>query len=118
MSCLRCYPHVAVKPKLAMLAAGLAEVMPTNRVPELNGPSLGRSLAINLMMTLKLQADFVRELPEVFLSIRGGWGTDGNDLHSPSAIERGCAGAALGTAWKQKDTQAKKTDRTKSASRS
>jgi len=31
----------------------------------------------NLMMTPEPQADFVRELPEVFLPIRGGWGRMG-----------------------------------------
>jgi hypothetical protein len=28
----------------------------------------------NLMLAPEQQADFVRELPEVFLPIRGGWG--------------------------------------------
>ena len=31
----------------------------------------------NMMLTPELQADFVRELPEVFLPIRGGWGKMG-----------------------------------------
>ena len=31
----------------------------------------------NLMLTPEQQADFVRELPEVFLPVRGGWGKMG-----------------------------------------
>jgi len=31
----------------------------------------------NLMLTPELQADFLRELPEVFLPIPGGWGRMG-----------------------------------------
>src|SRR5208282_5687889 len=46
----------------------------------------------NLMLTPEQQAEFVRELPGVFLPIHGGMGKDGSDPHSAGASERGCAG--------------------------
>ena len=44
----------------------------------------------NLMLTAELQAQFVLELPEVFLPIHGGW-TDGEYPHSAGKSERGRA---------------------------
>jgi hypothetical protein len=42
--------------------------------------------------TLEQQAEFVRELPEVFLPVHGGWGADGDDPHSARKSERGRSG--------------------------
>src|SRR5579872_1885640 len=54
----------------------------------------------NLMLTPELQADFVRELPEVFLPIPGGWGRSGaTHVRLTKASEDVLAGA-LRTAWK------------------
>lgn len=54
----------------------------------------------NLMLTPELQADFVGELPEVFLPIPGGWGRMGmTHIRLSKATEDVLAGA-LRTAWK------------------
>jgi hypothetical protein len=53
----------------------------------------------NLMLTPELQADFVGELPDVFLPIRGGWGRMGmTHIRLAEASEDVLAGA-LRTAW-------------------
>ena len=65
----------------------------------------------NLMITPELQADFVRELPEVFLPIPGGWGRMGmTHIRLANATEDVLAGA-LRTAWKlrvEKNAKTKK----------
>jgi hypothetical protein len=65
----------------------------------------------NLMLTPELQADFVTELPEVFLPIPGGWGRMGmTHIRLAKASEDMLAGA-LRTAWKlriEKNTRTKK----------
>lgn len=54
----------------------------------------------NLMLTPEQQAEFVRELPEVFLAIPGGWGRMGaTHIRLAQANEDVLAGA-LRTAWK------------------
>jgi hypothetical protein len=54
----------------------------------------------NLMLTPEQQADFVRELPDVFLPVRGGWGRMGaTHIRLAKANEDVLAGA-LRTAWK------------------
>jgi len=54
----------------------------------------------NLMLTPEHQADFVRELPEVFLPIPGGWGRMGmTHIRLAQASEDVLAGA-LRTAWR------------------
>lgn len=74
----------------------------------------------NLMLTAELQADFVRELPEVFLPIPGGWGRMGmTHIRLAQAIEEVLAGA-LRTAWRlriEKNKGAKRTKRKQRASR-
>jgi hypothetical protein len=53
----------------------------------------------NLMLTLEQQAEFVRELPEVFLPIRGGWGRMGaTHIRLAQANEDVLVGA-LRAAW-------------------
>ena len=65
----------------------------------------------NLMLTPEQQADFVRELPAVFLPIPGGWGRMGmTHIRLAQASEDVLAGA-LRTAWKlrvEKNTRTKK----------
>jgi len=54
----------------------------------------------NLMLTPELQAQFVQELPEVFLPISGGWGRMGSThIRLAKANEEVLTGA-LHTAWK------------------
>ena len=65
----------------------------------------------NLMLTPEQQAEFVRELPEVFLPIPGGWGKMGmTHIRLAQATEDVLAGA-LHIAWrirKEKNTKPKK----------
>ena len=65
----------------------------------------------NLKLTPELQADFVGELPEVFLPIHGGWGRMGmTHIRLAKASEDVLAGA-LRAAWKlrvEKNAGAKK----------
>ena len=65
----------------------------------------------NLMLTVEQQADFVGELPEVFLPIPGGWGRMGmTHIRLAKATEDVLTGA-LRTAWQlrvEKNTKAKK----------
>jgi hypothetical protein len=68
----------------------------------------------NLMLTPEQQADFVRELPEVFLAVRGGWGKMGaTHIRLALASEDVLAGA-LRTAWR---LRIEKNMRTKSKKR-
>ena len=64
----------------------------------------------NLMLSSDLQADFVRELPDVFLPIPGGWGRMGaTHIRLAKATEDVLAGA-LHTAWQlriEKNAKAK-----------
>lgn len=70
----------------------------------------------NLKLTLEQQADFVRELPEVFLPIPGGWGRMGmTHIRLAKANEDVLAGA-LRTAW-QLRTDKNTTTKKKRASR-
>jgi len=68
----------------------------------------------NLMLTPELQADFVGELPEIFLPIPGGWGRMGaTHVRLAQASEDVLAGA-LRTAWtlrikKNKDSKARQS---------
>lgn len=63
----------------------------------------------NLKLTLEQQADFVRELPDVFLPIAGGWGRMGmTHIRLAAATEDVLAGA-LHTAWKLRVENNKKT---------
>ena len=65
----------------------------------------------NLKLTPEQQADFVRELPEVFLPVGGGWGKTGmTHIRLAKASEDVLAGA-LRTAWQLRldtNTKAKK----------
>src|ERR1700722_19447496 len=54
----------------------------------------------NLMITPEQQAEFVRELPEVFLPIRGGWGRMGKTHIRLAQASEDVLTGALRTAWK------------------
>jgi hypothetical protein len=63
----------------------------------------------NLMLSPGLQAEFVGELPEVFLPIHGGWGRMGaTHIRLAKASEDVLAGA-LRAAWKLRLEKNKKT---------
>jgi hypothetical protein len=54
----------------------------------------------NLMLTPQMQADFVRELPEVFLPIAGGWGRNGATHVRLAAANEDLLAGALRAAWR------------------
>ena len=65
----------------------------------------------NLKLTLEQQADFVRELPDVFLPIPGGWGRMGMTHIRLAAASEDVLTGALRTAWQlrlNKNTETKK----------
>ena len=65
----------------------------------------------NLMLTPELQAQFVQELPEVFLPIPGGWGRMGSTHIRLATANEDVLTGALRTAWKlrvEKNTGTKK----------
>jgi hypothetical protein len=71
----------------------------------------------NLMLTPEQQADFVRELPQVFLPIRGGWGRMGmTHIRLAGANEDVLTGALL-TAWKLRVETNAQTNRKKRTAR-
>ena len=53
----------------------------------------------NLMLTPELQAQFVEELPEVFLPIPGGWGRMGSTHIRLAKANEDVLTGALRTAW-------------------
>lgn len=63
----------------------------------------------NLMLTPEHQADFVHELPDVFLPIAGGWGRMGATHIRLAKASKDVLEGALRTAWKlrlEKNTKA------------
>ena len=54
----------------------------------------------NLMLTPEMQADFVREAPEVFLPIPGGWGRMGMTHIRLAKASEDKLTRALRAAWK------------------
>jgi hypothetical protein len=64
----------------------------------------------NLKLTPQQQADFVRELPEVFLPIRGGWGRMGMTHILLAKASPDVLAGALHAAWQlrmQKNAESK-----------
>jgi len=53
----------------------------------------------NLMLTVEQQEDFVRELPDVFLPIAGGWGRMGMTHIRFATANADVMAGALRTAW-------------------
>jgi len=54
----------------------------------------------NLMLTPERQAAFVAEAPQVFIPVRGGWGTNGATHLKLSDANEDIVYGALQTAWK------------------
>ena len=63
----------------------------------------------NLMLTPELQADFVGELPDVFIPIAGGWGRNGATHIRLSAANEDLLAGALRAAWKFRVEKNKKS---------
>jgi hypothetical protein len=71
----------------------------------------------NLMLTPEQQGDFVRELPETFILITGGWGRMGmTHIRLAKASEDVLTGA-LRTAWKLRVEKNSKVGQKKTKSR-
>lgn len=71
----------------------------------------------NLKLSLEQQEDFVRELPDVFLPIPGGWGRMGMTHIRLAMASEDVLTGALRTAWqlrinKNTETKTKKKKRT------
>jgi hypothetical protein len=65
----------------------------------------------NLMLTPELQAEFVKELPKVFVPIAGGWGRMGATHIRLKAANEDVLAGALRTAWRlriEKNSKTKK----------
>jgi YjbR len=74
----------------------------------------------NLMLTPELQAEFVRELPEIFLPIPGGWGRAGSTHIRLAKANEDALTGALRAAWKlrvEKNTGMRKKRAPKRSSR-
>jgi hypothetical protein len=63
----------------------------------------------NLKLTLEQQADFVREAPDVFLPIPGGWGRMGMTHIRLGRASEDVLEGALRTAWQLRKSQNAKT---------
>ena len=65
----------------------------------------------NLLLTPDQQADFVREMPNVFLPVAGGWGKMGATHVRLAEVDQDVLTGALHTAWKlrvEKNVSARK----------
>jgi hypothetical protein len=71
----------------------------------------------NLMLTPELQADFVGELPEVFVPIKGGWGRMGMTHIVLAKASGDVMAGALRSAWKLRIENNSKTKARKKKSR-
>jgi len=54
----------------------------------------------NLMLTPEQQADFVAEMPDVFIPVAGGWGRNGATHVRLATVTQDVLAGALGTAYK------------------
>ena len=66
----------------------------------------------NLMLTPEQQVEFVRELPDVFLPIPGGWGKNGATHIVLAKASEDLLAGALRAAWKVR-TEKNKTSKAK-----
>jgi hypothetical protein len=71
----------------------------------------------NLMLTLEQQAAFVKEAPDIFLPIPGGWGRMGQTHIRLAAANQDVLAGALRTAWKLRMDQNAKVSRKKHVSK-
>ena len=71
----------------------------------------------NLMLTPEQQADFLRELPDVFLPVKGGWGRMGATHICLAKANEDALVGALRAAWKLRIEKNAKTSRKKHGAR-
>jgi hypothetical protein len=71
----------------------------------------------NLMLTPEQQSDFVRELPNVFLPVAGGWGKLGATHVRLAEVDEDVLTGALRTAWKVRVEKNGSTKKKKKSSR-
>jgi hypothetical protein len=71
----------------------------------------------NLKLTLEQQQDFVREAPDIFLPIAGGWGRMGMTHIRLAAANEDVLAGALRAAWQLRVESNKKTDGKKPSTR-
>jgi hypothetical protein len=67
----------------------------------------------NLMLTPEQQADFVRELPDVFLPVHGGWGRNGATHIRLAKANEDLLTGALRVAWQLRVEKNTKTGKKK-----
>jgi hypothetical protein len=70
----------------------------------------------NLMLTLEQQSAFVRDAPEIFLPIPGGWGKMGHTHIRLAAASEDVLVGALRAAWKLRAEKNTKTNRRRGSS--
>jgi hypothetical protein len=63
----------------------------------------------NIKLTPEQQADFVRESPEIFLPVAGGWGRMGMTHIRLAQVSEDVLAGALHTAWKLRVESSAKT---------
>ena len=63
----------------------------------------------NLMLTPELQAEFISEMPNLFLPVHGGWGRNGATHIRLAMVDEDTLAGALRAAWR---LRAEKNDRT------
>jgi hypothetical protein len=63
-------------------------------------PEAVRSLAVGLMLSAEEQSAFVRELPDVFVPVAGGWGRNGATHIVLAKASEDVLRDALKTAWR------------------
>jgi hypothetical protein len=71
----------------------------------------------NLMLTPEQQADFVREAPEIFLPIAGGWGRMGMTHIRLAKASEDVLRGALETAWRLRVEKNKSTKKKRRSQR-
>ena len=71
----------------------------------------------NLKLTLEQQAEFIRELPGVFLPIAGGWGRMGMTHIRLATANQDVLEGALRAAWKLRVEQNARSDTKRRSSR-
>jgi hypothetical protein len=71
----------------------------------------------NLMLTPELQADFVRDAPEIFLPVAGGWGRMGATHIRLAAATEDVLSGALRAAWDLRKEKNKKSSKKTHAKR-
>ncbi|GAC1651553.1 MAG: hypothetical protein NVS9B15_11830 [Acidobacteriaceae bacterium] len=70
----------------------------------------------NLMLTPQMQAEFLADMPDVFLPVKGGWGRTGSTHVRLASVTEDVLAGALHAAWKlrvEKNAKSKKSTKAK-----